>query len=224
MGFNLGKAFRDVGKKLKKTFSGVTKTVDALTGLVNDVKMLINCTIAFFNFVVSLISYVWKSTIWFFIYFLPWIGQYFECIFQKIIFLPKCFFWYLLDSISWISYVPFRILFWIIDTIFNLGVEDFVNKYFWGTLEDLDKYIHDEKGLGTKIHIIHFPDSVTDKCYNCHIKPIRRKLPSTCDLNKKHNALVNCRKGGKSSKKCNVDLSAYFDSQNPTDVPNLGSE
>jgi hypothetical protein len=212
MGFNIGKAFRDIGRKIKKTVSGVTKTANAISDLIKSVEMLIKCTIAFFNFISALVVYVWKFTVWIFVYFLPWTGQYFECIFQKIIYLPKCFFWYMLDCISWVCYLPFRFSFWIVYYFLNINIEDIVNIYFWGLLESLDKYIHDDTGLGTKIHLIHFPDSVMDKCYNCHIKPIKRKMPSTCNLSKTHNALVNCRKKRNSSNKCNVDLSAYFES------------
>jgi len=220
LGEQIGKEIQNVGNQIASVGNAINTVIDQINKIISDITMLIRCTIAFFNFISSLFSYISKCIVWFFIYFLPWIGQYFECIFQKIVSLPKCFFWYILDCTGQIMYLPFRILFWLIDSLFNFGIEALVNIYLWETLEEIDKYIHDDSGLGSKIHIIHFPDTVTDKCYNCHIKPIKRKVPSTCDLNKKYHRLVTCR-GGNGVKKCNVDLSQYVDPENPTNIPEI---
>jgi len=162
----------------------------------------------------ELFKYIFNFCIWLFIYFLPWLGQYFECAFEKIVSLPKCFFWYILECISWVVYLPFRIVFWLIDYLFNIGLEQLIHDYFWCILEDIDKFIHDEGegSLGTGIHIIHFPDSVMDKCYNCHIKPIGKKMPSTCNLNKKYCKFINCKNGNKCiSTKCNAQINQYME-------------
>jgi hypothetical protein len=39
----------------------------------------------------------------------------------------------------------------------------------WCFFDDIDSYVYDKEGLGTGVHIIHFPDSVMDKCYSCVI-------------------------------------------------------
>jgi hypothetical protein len=197
----------DIFKEIKRFFTKLGKLFTSVGEIIKKIKILIKCLMAFFAFISVFFSYCGNFVIWIFIYFFPWVGQYFECILQKIISLPKCFFWYLLECIGWVVYLPFRIVFWF----FNM--EQFVHDYFWCLLEDADKFLHDSNGLGTGIHIIHFPDSVMDKCYYCHIKPIGKKMPSTCKLSKKYNEFINCNAKNKSDK-CGANISQYFDSPN----------
>jgi len=194
--------------------SGFNRIFGKITDIIKTITTLFNCLMAFFIFISELFKYIFNFCIWLFIYFLPWLGQYFECAFEKIVSLPKCFFWYILECISWVVYLPFRIVFWLIDYLFNIGLEQLIHDYFWCILEDIDKFIHDEGegSLGTGIHIIHFPDSVMDKCYNCHIKPIGKKMPSTCNLNKKYCKFINCKNGNKCiSTKCNAQINQYME-------------
>jgi hypothetical protein len=195
---------------IKNTISTIESDI---TNIFNTINTLFDCTLAFFNFVIVLFLYIGDFTTWIFIYFFPWLGQYFECALQKIIYLPKCFLWYALDCMSWIIYLPFRIIFWLLDYIFNLGIEDFVHDYFWCLLEDLDKFIHDdgENNLGTGFHIIHFQDSVMETCYNCNIQSIGKGMPNTCNLNSTYNNFINCRGGEQSGNTCKSKIGKYFD-------------
>jgi len=96
------------------------------------------------------------------------------CGLMGIINLPKCFLWYLLEWIGWVFYLPWRFLFFLMDGAANaiIGkkvVVDFEHKV-WCFLEEMDKYIHKRY----KMHIIHYPDSVVEKCYTCRMP----KFPS----------------------------------------------
>lgn len=215
LGGDITKSFNRLGNDITRSFTSWGNAIlKPVTQTLNTVKTLFYCTIAFFNFIVALFEYGFNFSVWFFVYFLPWTGQYFECAWQKIIYLPKCFFWYAIDCITWVIYLPFRFLFWLIDYIFNIGLEDAIHDYFWCPLEDLDKFIHDDgpSNLGTGIHIIHFPDSVMDKCYNCNIKPIGRKMPNTCNLMKAYCKFVNCNGSNKCiTTKCSSTISKYME-------------
>jgi len=191
---SIGNVFRSIGS--------IGSTV---TNIINSVKTLIRCLMAFFTFISVFFSYCGNFTIWIFTYLLPWVGQYLECAFQKIISLPKCFFWYSLDCIAWVFYLPFRMLFW------SLGMEEFIHDYFWCLLEDMDKFIHDEDGLNTGVHIIHFPDSVMNKCYYCDIKPIKKKMPTTCNLTKKYKLFINCRNSNDLKKCSSAKIDDFFE-------------
>jgi hypothetical protein len=212
--------FMDFIRKIGHVFTSIGSIGSTIKNIITKITNMIKCLVAFFTFIAVFFSYCGNFSIWIFTYLLPWVGQYIECIFQKIISLPKCFFWYLLDSIAWIIYLPFRIVFW------SFGMEDFVRDYFWCLLEDLDKFIHDEKGgLGTGIHIIHFPDSVMEKCYYCKIEPLKKKMPSTCNLTKSYKKFINCNKSNKENKlnKCASNVTAsYFES--PKDAKSNGPD
>jgi hypothetical protein len=193
----------------------ITDFIKNMEKFITDMKKFVDCVFAFISYVVALSVYSSNVVIWSFTYFLPWLGQYFECIFQKIISLPKCFIWYWLQCVGWVMYLPFRIMFWC------FGMEQFVNTYFWSSLEKIDKYIYD--GLYTKIHIIHFPDSVMKKCYYCNIKPIGKKLPCACDLKKKYKAMIYCRsKEPTDTKKCkNAIVNKNFDCSKNEESPKV---
>jgi hypothetical protein len=110
-------------------------------------------------------------------YIFIWNVTGFMCGLNGIFNLPKCFLWYLLEFIGWVLYLPFRFLFWLVDVIvYAVFKKDGLVKaehQFWCILEDLDKIIHKISGA----HIIHYPDSVIEKCYTCKMPPFP-KLPS----------------------------------------------
>lgn len=115
--------------------------------------------------------------------FLPWLVRFIICTSYKIMNFPKCFLWYTLDTAGWIFYLPFRFLFWLIDSILDIGLVKLEHDG-WCFLDDLDYFIHgpkdnyfmyqyedqnvptpDPESLNTGYHIIHFPDTVMEKCY-----------------------------------------------------------
>ena len=189
---------------INKVVKGVTDIPGEITGVFNQVveifkkvQRIFNCLTAFFDFVGELCKYVVRFVSWVFIHFFPWLSQYIECAFYKITSLPNCFLWYSLDTIGFIIYLPFRFTFWLIDTIFNLNstVQNLEHD-FWGMLDYLDEYIHNEgEGkLGTGYHIIHFPDTVIEKCYKCSIKCLT-PMPCVKNLNRAYRGLKDCGSG-----------------------------
>lgn len=205
IGGGLSKGFNAVGGGLGSIFDNIRKLID-------DVKTIIRCLEAFFKFVGELLKFSFNISAWFFTEFIPWLGQYLECALDKIISLPKCFLWYTLDTISYILYLPVRFGFWLIDSMLNIGIQK-IEKDIWCFLDDIDKFIHDSgnDGLGTGIHIIHFPDSVMQKCYQCKASSFP-KLPNAKAIKSAYIELKNCKDKGKDDqsqcKKCND--SDYF--------------
>tara|TARA_B100000927_G_C16408379_1_gene446294 strand:- start:512 stop:1138 length:627 start_codon:yes stop_codon:yes gene_type:complete len=108
---------------------------------------------------------------WFFAKFLPWLVGLFMCGVNGIVNLPQCFLWYMLDIAGRIIYLPFRITFWFLEYLTEIELTK-IEKDVWCFLEEIDQYIYkpEPDGLGTGIHIIHFPDSVILKCYTCKSK------------------------------------------------------
>lgn len=73
--------------------------------------------------------------------FLPWTIRIFMVIADKIGNFPKCFIWYLLDIVGWTIYLPFRFLFWLLDSMLNTKLVE-GERYVWHILNDVDYYIH----------------------------------------------------------------------------------
>lgn len=116
----------------------------------------------------------------------------FKCGLMGFFSLPQCFLFYLLDFILWVLYLPLRLLFWLIDCFLYMSIgEEFVVKFehqFWCLMEDLDKIIHKLAG----IHIIHYPDSVTAKCYTCKMPPFPTFPSFPSDALDKMMSAFNC--------------------------------
>ena len=127
--------------------------------------------------------------------FIPWLIRYIIVIVYKIINIPKCFIWYFIDTACWTIYLPFRFIFWMLDSFLGLGIVkaehdawDFMDQidYFihgkpltnWFMYEfappgpKVDKFGNDPDTLQLGLHIIHFPDSVMRLCYS--ISPYRQ--------------------------------------------------
>ena len=119
--------------------------------------------------------------------FIPWIVRFIMCTAYKIAHFPKCFLWYALDTFGWILYLPFKFLFWILDTILDIGMVE-KEHAAWNFFDEIDYFVHgpmdnwfkdqyvDGKNMDTKnpdpenslnlgLHLIHFPDSVMETCY-----------------------------------------------------------
>lgn len=76
--------------------------------------------------------------------------------------LNKCFFYYALDMMGQILYLPFRLSFWVISMY--LGDQIYkTEKAMWDNLDLLDGYFYNY----FEFHIIHYPKKVRDWCYNC---------------------------------------------------------
>lgn len=124
--------------------------------------------------------------------FICWAIRYIIVIAYKITSLPKCFFWYFLDTAGWVLYLPFKFVFWMLDFILSGKSFQSGEKKVWYFLDEIDYFLHgkprdnyfmyefnpkeeapvldasgndiDTMHLG--LHIIHFPDSVMNQCYS----------------------------------------------------------
>jgi hypothetical protein len=134
----------DAFKKLANVFTVVGKVF----GWVGDV-----C-----KYLVWYISHIFENIAQAFLY-IPrvflWLGSYITGGLRFITNLNKCFGWYFLDMIGQVLYLPVKYLFWLSSM---QSIEDMMWKY----AEEIDCYV---KKL-TKYHIIHYPDSIQDRCYS----------------------------------------------------------
>ena len=183
----------NVSNSFKKLGSVGSSVTNGFSSILDKIETLIKCLDAFFAYVLALTNYIFAFTTWFFVKFLPWSAQYFECAFEKIVSLPKCFMWYGLETLGYILYLPFRFIFWVFDSMFQIGIQDMIQAG-WDALDDLDKFIHDtgDGNMGTGFHIIHFPDSVIAKCYKCNVGCFP-KMPNSKKLKDKYIALRDCK-------------------------------
>jgi len=122
--------------------------------------------------------------------FLPWLIRYIIVIAYKIMHFPKCFLWYFIDTATWILYLPFKFVFWLVDLLLNAGMVDGEHAA-WRFMDEVDYFVHgkpnsnyfmyqyaanppidmdedgnDKESMNLGFHIIHFPDSVMYECYS----------------------------------------------------------
>jgi hypothetical protein len=91
-----------------------------------------------------------------------WISGWVVCGFNKILKLPECFLWYFLEFIGFVVYLPFRILFALIDYILYPGFNKIVYD-FWCFLYRLDGSVKTTTGYS----FMHYPDEIIETCYKC---------------------------------------------------------
>lgn len=108
------------------------------------------------------------DTIMFFMTLFAYLFQLLVCSVTLIIRFPKCFIYYLLELLVYIAIVIILSPLFIIDNIFMvkyfIGIS-FVESFFMflKVLEQFDQFIYSTFSF----HIIHYPDSVIEKCYSC---------------------------------------------------------
>lgn len=140
---------------------------------------------------------------------IPYVIRYIIVGIMKIINLPKCILWYMLDTIGWIFYMPIRVFLWSLDYLFDLQIVK-IEHAIWNFLGQVDYIIHGPKGnyfmkqyknrnvpvpdpnsFNTGIHVIHYPNSVMYKCYD--IKPFKLKpVPRTENITRAYDKLKRC--------------------------------
>jgi hypothetical protein len=85
-----------------------------------------------------------------------------KCLIKRFQNFKNCFFWYLLEIVGQILYLPIRLIVWMGGKTFSR-----YEKKFWKLLYAIDCKIYDIGGF----HVFHFPESVQQKCYDCRFKP-----------------------------------------------------
>ena len=85
--------------------------------------------------------------------------------------MQTCIFYYLLEAIGQILYLPVRIFLWI---AFQLKIDLYpLETQFWDLIEYIDKIVLKAAGF----HISHYPKNIREQCYNCK----RLKISSLVD-------------------------------------------
>jgi hypothetical protein len=73
----------------------------------------------------------------------------------------RCFLYYIIEFIGVLLYMPVRIMLLLLRV---LGINLYpVEKGVWDSLEKLDRYVVGNAGF----HIIYWPKSIRDNCFNC---------------------------------------------------------
>ena len=88
--------------------------------------------------------------------------NYIQCLFKFLRNSYKCFFYYILDLIGKILYIPFSLLFWLSKTLFGIDLYP-IETRTWKFLELINNFVFSTLGF----HIIHFPQKVREDCYSC---------------------------------------------------------
>jgi len=88
--------------------------------------------------------------------------NYIQCLFKFLRNSYKCFFYYILDLIGKILYIPFSLLFWLSKNLFGIDLYP-VETRIWKSLELINNFVFSIVGF----HIIHFPQKVREDCYSC---------------------------------------------------------
>jgi hypothetical protein len=82
--------------------------------------------------------------------------------------IQYCAIYYILDVLGQILYLPFRIIFWVVEKLIP-GSGSKIENAIWGNLDLVDRWTI--KNLG--FHIIHFSKPIRDMCYNCkRLRPL----------------------------------------------------
>jgi hypothetical protein len=83
------------------------------------------------------------------------------CLFKNIANMQTCIFYYLLEAIGQILYLPVRICLWM---AYQLKIDFYpYETKFWDFIEYIDKIVLKFAGF----HISHYPKNIRNQCYNC---------------------------------------------------------
>jgi hypothetical protein len=143
-GFSLGGVFNQA----KGAFSNAGNAFKSISNVGKSITGFFEKVFNFFKYIGAV--FVWLGSAFVFV------GKAIICAFKKIGTLNKCMFWYLLDMVGQILYLPFRFIFWM------LGIKECD---IWSPIYEVDDYFHQLTGQ----HFCRFPDWVNDMCYNCGI-------------------------------------------------------
>ena len=105
------------------------------------------------------------------------------CLFKNITNLQACMFYYLLEIVGVIFYLPFRVTLWVLSQ-FHIDLYD-LETQFWDGIEYIDEVVLNYAGF----HVSHYPKNIREQCYNCrrvkisaldkHTAPLVKDLTQT---------------------------------------------
>jgi hypothetical protein len=84
------------------------------------------------------------------------LGSYIKCSFAKVKNLPNCMPWYMLQVFGKCLYLPVIFFVWLLKL-------QKIERDTWDILESIDRFVFEQFGF----HIIHYPESIVNRCYKC---------------------------------------------------------
>lgn len=109
----------------------------------------------FFLFILTFIGYI--------VLICEWFVKASKCAFVWFKNFRECFFWYFLEIIGQILYLPFRFIIWAFDSWFGISTPKEIEKQVWKTMHWVSCKCYDY----TNFHLIYYPQDVIKKCYGC---------------------------------------------------------
>lgn len=84
------------------------------------------------------------------------------CLARGIGSLPECIFFYIIDTIIQLIYLPIRVTLWFAYTFLRIDVYSIQNK-LWDFVVRINDFVYGIIG----IDLVYWPPSIRNKCYNC---------------------------------------------------------
>lgn len=143
--------FHRIANYISKELSDLSKSWMTWTGL--------TYILVFFGIIFSFFGYVKKICEWF--------VNTSACVIEKITSFKSCFFWYLLDIIFEIMYLPMRVILWFASPeMFDVCEVKQLHDMVVRQRDKLDCFIYENYGF----HIFRYPHSEQKRCYKCKFK------------------------------------------------------
>ena len=143
--------FHRIANYISKELSDLSKSWMTWTGL--------TYILVFFGIIFSFFGYVKKIREWF--------VSTTACVIEKITSFKSCFFWYLLDIIFEIMYLPMRVILWFASPeMFDVCEVEQLHDMVVRPRDKLDCFIYENYGF----HIFRYPHSEQKRCYKCKFK------------------------------------------------------
>jgi hypothetical protein len=139
---DLGQGFIDLGEIIEATF------VDSM--------FIITDTVKNFSY---LFEYIGKL----FVYIVKFVF----CAYMKMVTMPVCFFFYILEIIGFAIYMPILFAFFMINLLVGCSM-DYILDGFWDFLYGIDEQIFGATGF----YLFRFSPAVNAMCFNCDIDPL----------------------------------------------------
>ena len=142
--------FKEIGERMKRIKNGFE---DIGNGIKNEFIGLGDGLAIGVTDITRLLEYVFIFT-----------GSYINCGMYFLTNLKSCLFYYFMDTIGQLMYLPIRITLWGFKAIMpkNKALKDLVD-YTWNMVEELDKLIYGFAGF----HISHWSRGIRKQCYVC---------------------------------------------------------